>query len=99
MIQFKIGYKRHLVIRGYDRARLDKINRYQNKIQVFYEKLLDTQNKAEEYIQSIADSRIRRILRFKYFDNYSWLKIALTIGGNATADSIRMEHNRFFDKN
>lgn len=59
--------------------------------------LLETLNKVEEYIQSIDDSRIRRIFRLRYIDNMSWIKVAQHMGGQATADSVRMEHNRFLD--
>lgn len=49
----------------------------------------------EEYINGIDDSRIRRILRYKYIDKLTWIQIAHKIGGRSTADSIRMEHNNF----
>jgi hypothetical protein len=70
---------------------------YKKLLERAKEKLQDMQIKVEQYIQSIEDSRMRRILRYKYMDDKNWLQIAFLIGG--TADSIRMEHNRFFDKN
>ena len=58
--------------------------------------LLELTNEVEEYIQSIDNSRLRRIIRIRYIDNETWFKVAQRMGGkNTTADSVRMEHNRF----
>jgi len=57
--------------------------------------LLELTVKTEEYIQSIQNSRIRRIIRLKYIDNLSWVQVASKVGG--TADSVRMELNRFLN--
>ena len=48
-----------------------------------------------EYIFSINDSQIRRIMRLRHIELKSWLQVANTIGGNNTADSVRMAHDRF----
>ncbi len=29
-----------------------------------------------EYINSVVDSRVRRIMQYKYMDGYTWIKIA-----------------------
>lgn len=47
------------------------------------------------YIDSLPNSRLRRIFRYRYEDNMEWLQIAFEMGGNATSDSIRMEHDRY----
>lgn len=57
--------------------------------------LLEIASETEKYIQSIEDSRIRRIIRLRYIDNLTWTQVAHKIGGMATADSVRMEHNRY----
>ena len=48
-----------------------------------------------EYIFSINDSQIRRIMRLRHIELKSWLQVANTIGGNNTADSVRMMHDRY----
>ena len=48
-----------------------------------------------EYIFSINDSQIRRIMRLRHIELKSWLQVANAIGGNNTADSVRMAHDRF----
>lgn len=60
--------------------------------------ILETLNKVEEFIAGIDDSRIRRIINLRFIENLSWNQTACRIGGNATADSIRMEFKRFMEK-
>ena len=48
-----------------------------------------------EYIFSINDSQIRRIMRLRHIELKSWLQVANIIGGNNTADSVRMAHDRY----
>ena len=61
------------------------------------DELLELVNAAEEYIAGISDSRIRRILRYRYLDGLTWQQVAKQMGGNHTADSCRMAHNIFID--
>ena len=60
--------------------------------------LLETLNDAEKFIQSLDNSRMRRIIRFRVIDDMSWVKVSVNIGGkNTTPDSVRMEFNRFME--
>ena len=52
-----------------------------------------------EYIFSINDSQIRRIMRLRHIELKSWLQVANAIGGNNTADSVRKMHDRFLQNN
>ena len=52
-----------------------------------------------EYIFSINDSQIRRIMRLRHIEKKSWLQVANAIGGNNTADSVRKMHDRFLQDN
>lgn len=49
----------------------------------------------ERYINTIADSRKRQILRYKYIDGLSWRHIAKKMGPGNSEDAIRMEIKRF----
>ena len=42
--------------------------------------------------------RMQRIIRFRFFQNLSWEETATRMGRNATAGSVKMEYQRFFDK-
>ena len=52
----------------------------------------------EESIQQVEDSRIRRILRFRYVDGLSWVQVACQMGGKNTADSCRMALKNYLAK-
>ena len=60
--------------------------------------LLETLNQVEEFIASVDDSRMRRIINLRFIENLSWNKVADRIGGGNTEDSIRMAFNRFMEK-
>ena len=59
------------------------------------EKLLQMLTQVEEYIESIEDSRIRRIMRHRYIDNLNWTQVAINMGKNHTGESCRKAHDRF----
>ena len=73
-------------------------NRQLMLLQEKEDELLELTNEVELYIESIEDSRIRRIFRYRYLDDMSWTKVAMMMGGDNTADSCRMAHNNFFEK-
>ena len=60
--------------------------------------LLETLNQVEEFIASVKDSRMRRIITLRFIDNLSWNKVADRIGGGNTEDGIRMSFERFMKK-
>ena len=53
------------------------------------------QNDVEEYIASIDDSRMRRIVSMRFIDNLSWNEVADRIGGGNTEGSVKMAFQRF----
>lgn len=52
-------------------------------------------NRLNRFIETVDDSMMRQILSFRYVNGLAWRQIAFSIGGNNTADSVRMIHNRF----
>ena len=71
--------------------RMDRLKKLEKEIE-------ETVNIAEQFICDLDDSRIRRILMYRYIDGMSWTNVAQAIGRNATADSVRMEANRYLEK-
>ena len=59
--------------------------------------LLETLNEVEEFIASISDSHIRRIVNLRVVDGLSWNEVSRKIGGN-TEDSVRKAFERFVEK-
>ena len=78
----------------YERKRA-LLRRYKAKLKLFEEDLLEKQIEVEEYIQSIEDSRIRRIMRYRYLDNLTWQQVANRMGKHFTAESCRKMHDRY----
>ena len=59
--------------------------------------LLQKTNEVEEFIASVDDSRMRRIINLRFIENLSWNKVADHIGGNNTEDSVKKAFYRFIE--
>lgn len=59
------------------------------------QRLMEMLNEVEAFVDGIEDSRLRRIFRYRYVDNMSWLQVAIQMGGKHTADSCRNAHDRY----
>lgn len=92
------GYKHRAVIYGVDLNRKRKLHMYENKLQEFYDKLFEEQNKIEDYIETIPNSSIRQIFRYKYIDGFSWIQIQVLMKYKHE-DTARKKHDRFLEKN
>lgn len=94
------GGIQHFTIRGfpYPEYSRKKTRLYLNKAQLesAEQELLEMINTVEEYIQSIDDSRIRRIIRYRFIDNLTWVQVAIKMGGKTTEESARKEFERYF---
>lgn len=88
--------KHDIIIEAQTSTARDLISRYKSMLQERYEKLLRLKIEAEEYIEQLPTSRLRMIFEYKYIKQYTWRKIAYIIGGNATEEGVRKEHDRFF---
>lgn len=96
------GGIQHFKIEGfpvvaYEKAR-NALQKNIQRIEDKYIELLEVQNEIEEYIESIGDSRMRRIIRMRFLDKLTWSQVADNIGGNNTEDSVRMAFNRFIEE-
>ena len=52
----------------------------------------------EEWMNTIP-LRMQRIVKYKFFEGYSWEGVAQRIGRNATGESIRKEFDKFLKEN
>ena len=91
--------KKHFKIEHIDKVKSDSIKMYYSVLQNRYDRLLVAQTRLEEFFDTLPTSRLRRIFEYRYIEKFSWVKIARLIGGSATSDSVRMEHDRFLQKN
>lgn len=91
--------KHNILIESANTELLRKANYYKSILQQRLDDLLMAQIEIEEYINSISFSRLRRIFELRYIEQYTWRKIAYMMKGKATADSVRMEHDRYLKEN
>lgn len=78
---------------------VNKINALKKTLELRLESLLELQNEIETFISGLPTSRLRRIFELRYINQFSWQKIAYVIGGFATKESVRKEHDRFLKEN
>lgn len=55
-------------------------------------------NRLERYIADIPDSNLRMIFTLRFINGLSWVQLAFSIGGDCTADGVRMACNRYIKK-
>lgn len=78
----------------YERKR-ELLRTYKLQLHLADAKLLNLLNQVEEYLEGIKDSRIRRIMRYRYIDDLSWAQVAHRMGGQHTAESCRQTTERY----
>lgn len=59
------------------------------------EEMVVEYNRLVRYINTIDDSLTRQIFRFRFLDDFSWMKVAAAVGGNNTEDSVKKICYRF----
>lgn len=82
----------------YERKRTLLINR-QIRLDRLTLKLEEKLEEVEEYIDTIENSRKRLIMKLRYVDGLTWREVAKRLGPGHTEDSVRIEANRFIEKN
>lgn len=90
--------KCNIKIEHIDYNKKKALNYYRDILQNRYDRLLEQQTRVEEFIDRIPTSRLRRIFAYKYIENFTWQKVAYIIGGKATSESVRKEHDRFLEE-
>lgn len=95
----KFPYTKHPVkLIGENIAVASKLDSYRGTLEKRLLDLLDIKANIEIFVSKIPTSRLRRIIEIRYMSNeyMNWTKVARKISGNATAESVRKEHDRFF---
>jgi len=65
-------------------------------VQENLERCLEQQNRLLQFIQSVPDSHMRRILCYRHLDGLNWVQVAHRM--SVTPESVKMAYRRFFDK-
>lgn len=72
------------------------LNQRKSTLEILEYDLLHKTNEVEEFISSIDDSRMRRIINLRFLHNLTWNQVADKIGGN-TEGSVKMAFQRFME--
>ena len=67
-------------------------------IEAKHQQCLYERGRLERYIADIDDSLLRQIFTYRFVNGLPWLQVAACIGGNNTADSVRVACNRYIEK-
>lgn len=90
------------VIRGNPSPEIKKkrtaLHRYKAQLKAAEIRIADMIVEAQQYIDEIEDSRIRRIMRYRYVDQLTWLQVAHRMGKHHTAESCRNAAERYLGK-
>lgn len=90
--------KRVSTIVGVDEKRQKKLSKYKTQLQTFKLQLEQKRAEIEEFIEHIEDTDLRLIIRYRYEDDFSWIKIMHLMRYEAES-TARMKVDRFFEKN
>ena len=70
------------------------IQREKNLLEIQKKTAEELKLQVEEWMQKIP-FRMRRIIKYKFFNRLSWEEVATLMGKKCTGEGIRMEFNRF----
>ena len=73
------------------------IQREKNLLEIQKKTAEELKLQVEEWMQEIP-FRMRRIIKYKFFNRLSWEEVATLMGKKCTADGVRMEFNNFMKK-
>ncbi len=76
----------------------ERVMDIEDKIRKLSEKLQTERDEAVQFILTIPNSITRMIVYYRCVSLMNWRRVAYEIGGNNTADSVRMIYNRFVEK-
>ena len=93
------GGTQHFVIEGtpiknYE-SKIVSLRSIQQTMMKLQHMAMEKRNEIEKFISSVDNSRIRRIIRYKYIDCLSWYEVAERIGGKSNSESVRKELERY----
>lgn len=70
----------------------------QATLQSLENEVMDKIGEVEKFITSIEDSRMRRIISFRFIDGLTWEQVGRNMGGDNNEDSVRKAFERYMAK-
>lgn len=102
MVRGGEGGIQHFTITGFPQRDYAKkrtlLNTRKSILHALRSEIEQSTNDVLEFINSIDDSHVRRIVTMRFVDGMKWRQIALNIGGGNTEDSVRKTVERFLER-
>ena len=89
--------KKVSTIVGIDEKQQKRLSKYKTRLQSFKLQLDQKRVELEEFIEQIDDTELRLIIRYRYEDEFSWIKIMHLMKYN-NESTARMRVDRFLEK-
>lgn len=67
-------------------------------LQSLENELIDKIGEVETFISSIEDSRMRRIVSFRFIDGMTWEQVGINMGGGNNAENMKKAFYRFMEE-
>lgn len=97
-----VGGIQRYKIEGFPCAEYGKLKErlYMRKatLQSLENELIDKIGEVETFIASIDDSRMRRIISFRFIDGMTWEQVGINMGGGNNADTMKKAFYRFMEE-
>lgn len=88
--------------KGVSNSKENRLHAYLNdkeKLDIRFAKMLKEYSETLKYIESIKEHTTYLIFYYRFIQDCSWTNVAMKIGGDNTADTVRMQVNRYLQKN
>ncbi len=76
-------------------VRKQRLQRRRLEYSMLLRKLEDMTAEVESYINTLSDSEIRRLLRFRFLQGMEWKQVSRMMGRGYSADNCRQKISRF----
>lgn len=92
-------YTAHTIrIEGVSSRSINTRSRLQRQYSRKRKALMEHTLRIEHWLETVQDSKIRCIVRYRYMDGLSWSEVSRRVFGKRSANHARMALNRYFTK-
>ena len=96
---YSTGQARTVTIQGYTTINTEKTNEINALIEARIKRLEKQIAEAEEYIDSVDDSKVRTLLNLRFIEGMEWDAVGKRFYKKMTADTARKTVARYFENN
>lgn len=89
------GGTQHFRIEGMPMGDIQRKRAYLETLKTKKSKMENEKYEIEMFFNGLNDYRMRRIIRYKFFDELRWQDVAERMGGKCTESSVKKEFERF----